>query len=106
MSDLEFQGLIQALENVWQSPQGALFLLRQGRHDKDRIDEVVRLLRSIELSEKDTSLPRRLVSLLWYMPTFMEWQVERVIEEGGDADTMRTQTVEIRNELERILGVP
>jgi hypothetical protein len=106
MSASNFQGLINTLEGIWQSPDGAMFLLRQGRHDTDRIDEVVRLLRSIELSETDALLPRRLVSLLWYMPAFMEWQVERVIEGGGDADALRTQTVEVLNQLERILGLP
>jgi hypothetical protein len=32
--------------------------------------------------DEDDSLPRRFVGLLWFMLTFMEWQIEHGIEQG------------------------
>ena len=52
------------------------------------------------------ALPRRVVSLLWYIPAFLGWQRDRVAEAEGDLDALDRAEVEIRNELERILGVP
>jgi hypothetical protein len=36
----------------------------------------------------------------------MEWQEERVAEEGGDAEALKQHAVRVRNALDELLGVP
>lgn len=96
---------IPAVEAAWALPDGVLWRLRQGELDEAGLTALIALLRSIEVGEADL-LPRRLVSLLWYMPTFMEWQAERVAQAGGNVEVLWRAAITVRNELERILGVP
>lgn len=51
-------------------------------------------------------IPRRAVSLLWFIPVFMEWQTERVRACGGDTRAYARAVSEATNEIERLLGVP
>ena len=66
---------------------------------------MIEVLRSIDISY-DVDLPKRFVSLIWFIPTSMEWQLERVIKHGGSADGLRVKIQQVRNEVERILGLP
>lgn len=63
------------------------------------------VLTSIDVSD-DTDLPRRLVSLAWMIPTFMEWQLERVAEKGGDTEALKRDIERLRNALNPFLGMP
>ena len=101
----EFDGWIEALDRSWSLPDGTLYRLRDGHVEIDRLDELIRRLRSIEVPD-EVMIPKRLASLLWMMPTFMEWQIERVIERGGNAGDLRSRTQLVYNEVERILGIP
>ncbi|HET9671385.1 MAG TPA: hypothetical protein VFQ40_00880 [Actinomycetota bacterium] len=94
----------EVLSSAWALPDGALYRLRQGELDVARIDELIRFLRTIAIPHEAT-IPKRLVSLLWMLPDFMEWQVDRVIERGGSG-ALRTRAQLVRNEVERILGMP
>jgi hypothetical protein len=96
---------IRHLEAAWDFPDGVLFRLRQGDYDPAGIAEVVALLRSLA-PDDDALLPRRFVSLTWWLPTFMEWQKERVAEKGGDAEALERDAVRMRNALDEVLGVP
>ena len=58
------------------------------------------------LHEFERQPPRRLVSLLWYMPLFLTWQTERLRELGGDLGAYVHAVSSITNEIERILGTP
>lgn len=44
--------------------------------------------------------------MTWWIPTFMEWQRERVREKGGDVEQLDRDTFRSRNVLDRVLGVP
>jgi hypothetical protein len=100
-----FAGVIHRLEELWDFPDGYFFRLREGDYDPAGADAVIDALKSIPV-EDDVLLPRRLVSLTWWMPTFMEWQKERVAEEGGDAKALEQDATRVRNVLDEILGVP
>jgi hypothetical protein len=101
----EFDGWIQALDAYWTLPNGTLYQLRQGELNVAGIDELISFLRGIAIAD-DALIPKRFASLLWMLPTFMGWQVERVIEGGGSADVLRDRTQLVYNEVERILGIP
>ena len=44
--------------------------------------------------------------MLWYLPLFMQWQIERVREAGGDTAAYSRAITDVTSQLERILGVP
>jgi hypothetical protein len=71
----------------------------------DDFRRVLEIVSTISIA-KDADLPRRVVSLLWYIPIFMQWQVGRVNENGGDASVYAKAIVAVTNEIERLLGTP
>jgi hypothetical protein len=97
---------IEILEAAWSEPDGVLFRLRQGNPDREGMEKLHRQLRQIEVVGQADCLPRRLVSLLWYLPLFIGWQKERAIKNGANSDDIDKFATKFTNELERILGVP
>ena len=93
------------LEEQWDIPNGFFYRLRQGDYDPRGADAVERILLSIDVDD-EAQLPRRFVSLTWWIPTFMEWQVDRVREKGGDAESLKRDIIRLRNALDKVLGVP
>lgn len=102
---MEISDAIRALGEQWDIPDGFFYRLRQGDYDPRGTVVVESILRSLAIDE-DMLLPRRFVSLTWWIPMFMEWQIERVREAGGDAEAVRAGSVRLRNVLEEVLGVP
>jgi hypothetical protein len=95
---------IPELEKLWDF-EGFFGRLRQGDYDKNGVGMVEQLLGTIQVDD-GTALPRRFVSMTWWIPTFMEWQVERVEERGGDVEQLKRDVVRLRNVLDSLLGVP
>lgn len=94
----------EQLALAWDIDQGFFGKLRQGVVDKVLFDQLITLLKELSY-EEDAVIPRRVVSLLWYIPLFMEWQKER-IGASFAIDEYNFMKTEIENELELILGVP
>lgn len=101
----DFIKLQQKLEEFWDLPDGYFYLLRQGYYDPEGAKAVEALLLSIRV-EQEMDLPRRFVSLTWWIPTFMEWQIERVGQKGGDTKALERDIDHLRNALNKVLGVP
>jgi len=102
---MNFENAVAELGSFWEPDDGVFWQLRQGNFIEPEMKRFVAWLGRFEV-EDDAALPRRLVSLLWYAPLFMQWQIERVREAGGDVPAYSTAIMEVSNELERILGVP
>lgn len=96
---------VAQLENFWRLPSGYFYRLRQGDYDRSGAEQIEAVLRAISVTA-EAQLPRRLVALTWMIPTFMEWQLERVEEAGGDVEALKADIVKLRNALEQLLGVP
>ena|ERR1700722_14308309 len=96
---------ISAIEAAWEPDDGPLWKLRQGEVDVEKIDALLRLLDDIKITDDDV-LPRRFVSLVWYLPIFFEWQRERVAAEGGDVRIFQTMSNRVVAVVQRLLGVP
>ncbi|MGI4742162.1 MAG: hypothetical protein ACRYG7_43955 [Janthinobacterium lividum] len=92
------------LEAAWELETGFLGCLREGLFDPILYANFLATLRRIRLDEH-ALLPRRLVTLLWFIPLFMEWQTERVMANLSleEYQAVRTQ---VETQLERILGFP
>src|ERR1700761_5158348 len=96
------QKQLTELDASWEIGVGFLGKLRDGRFDDKLYENFMRLLENINF-EGDT-VPKRAVSLLWYIPLFMEWQKERLTSRPtNEYNKIKTK---IESELERILGVP
>jgi hypothetical protein len=96
---------IQRVESEWQPDTGFFWKVRQGIFDKSDFNRALSQVASVP-SPNGEPLPARLVSLLWYIPIFMEWQRDRVRENGGDVGEFAFSANKLTTEVERILGVP
>jgi hypothetical protein len=97
--------LISDLESCWDWESGFFAKLRRGQWDVSALEHVLNILSAIEANDS-TSSPRRVVSMLWYMPLFMSWQNEQVSESGIDRQSFELAVNRIQEQIERILGVP
>jgi hypothetical protein len=101
--------LISELEQEWDLEAGFFGQLRAGRFREAEFRRLEQLLvRVSDAIGQLTSLDRRLVSLLWFIPLFMEWQHERVRECGGEFDYARCRkaTDKVTNAIQDMLGMP
>ncbi len=95
--------LITSIESEWEPGDGFFWKIRQGvfrDSDFERAFEKVKAVPTFS----DRPVPARLVSLLWYVPLFMQWQVERVREQGGDEARYATATNKMTAEVEEGIG--
>lgn len=97
--------LISQLENEWDLENGFLGGIRQGVYKQQEYERLVILLEGIDLST-GRKLDRRLVSLIWYMPLFLEWQKEKFIENEEIYSKLNIAASKIENIIENILGIP
>lgn len=95
---------LNTLEDAWEIEIGFLAQLRDGIFSETLYTAFLHMLKEIRIEEEEL-LPRRLVTLLWYIPQFMEWQTERVADTISKEKYLLKRGL-VENELERILGVP
>lgn len=100
----ELEQLIDKIDQEYDRTTGFLGLLRQGTFDSQSSERLLDLLSSLELG--NGPVDRRLVQLLWYMPIFLQWQIERFDASGRDAAPVRTVMNKVVSRLEVVIGVP
>jgi hypothetical protein len=100
--------LIDALEKEYDRDTGSLGLLRDGIMDLTALSRLQPLLEEAKKHSSNDLLPKRMVSLLWYIPLFMTWQEERVRERAGNdaVEQLKRMTNQTLGMLEEILGAP
>lgn len=79
--------------------------MRQGVFDEVGCSRLAELLCDIEVGQ-DSVLDRRFVSLIWFIPVFMRWQEERIVENGGDVKRYRDAVSAFDDVIVAILGAP
>ncbi|NVK22405.1 MAG: hypothetical protein HWD86_07785 [Kangiellaceae bacterium] len=94
---------IESLEHEWEQDTGFFGLMRQGRLCGKGLSRVLTILDGISLDNSEY-INRKLVEILWYIPTFMIWQKSRLI--SVNEQEFESAITEITNRLEDILGVP
>ena len=92
------------LEGAW-AEDGFLRSLREGLFDTEEAEAFAAALNSIEPG-KGPVLDRRLVELLWFLPTFLSWQVERVQTRTGNQRLLEDFINRVTTSLQSILGMP
>jgi hypothetical protein len=99
------QELTKQLEQAWEN--GFFYNLRQGLFKTEEYLEIKELFDSIEdLEEASQTIDRRFVSLIWFIPTFISWQQERLTSNGVSKETIEEISEYFYTQCERILGVP
>jgi hypothetical protein len=97
--------LIQTLESHWDA-DGFLDAVRRGKFDPDAGRAFLDYLHRIAIDE-DELVPKRLLSLLWYLPLFLEWQKARIEElNPSEVASYGRFVTEVHNILEEVLGIP
>jgi len=102
---MNYAKAIDALEAEWAMDSGFFWRIRHGIFVPGDFERALGKVSAIRIGENN-EIPRRLVSLLWYAPLFMVWQVERVQEHSGDRPAYETAIARMTKEIERLLGVP
>ncbi|ABY36851.1 MAG TPA: hypothetical protein DEF43_14285 [Chloroflexus aurantiacus] len=102
---MDSASIIQALEQEWEQQTGFPARLRVGEFDEAGLERLLSLLSTIE-QEGNVPLSWRMVALLWFIPLFMTWQRERLVEQGEDPYTFEEAFHRVLNKLENILGLP
>jgi hypothetical protein len=100
-----FEREIEVAESEWSPENGFFWRIRQGHFANCEFERALGKISAISIAE-ESEIPRRLASLLWYIPLFMQWQTERVRKAGGDVEAYLKAVTSMTNEIERLLGVP
>ena len=101
---MDIGAIVEELEAEWDT-NGFFDRVRNGEYDAARGQAVLATLRAISIGDEEM-VPKRLVSLLWYLPSFLAWQTERIAERGGDRTSYERFATEVLTTLQEVLGVP
>jgi hypothetical protein len=102
---MDIQEIINGIESEWELETGFLGQLRLGKFDPVGLERLLGILGEIQLNDEQL-INRRLVSLLWYIPIFMSWQLERLQNQASEMKQVDHSRNEILILLEKILGIP
>ncbi|MFZ6735853.1 hypothetical protein ACO0LG_28295 [Undibacterium sp. Ji42W] len=101
---MNIEQMTEFLEKAWDDG-GVLALIRVGRFDVSEGEAFIHVLKNMHVDDH-ALLPKRFVSLTWYLPSFLEWQKRRVEEVTGGLASYEIFIVEVCSILEGVLGVP
>ncbi|SFT75513.1 hypothetical protein SAMN04487904_107167 [Actinopolyspora lacussalsi subsp. righensis] len=96
--------LLEALEEAWDSESGFLGKLRSGRFDPDAGEAYVALLSTVP--PIGDTVDSRLVQLIWFAPTLIEWQTERATKSAAEVKKLERIGDLVREVLIARLGLP
>lgn len=96
---------INKLEKEWDD-YGFLAELRSGHFNKEKSADFIGMISTLQLDQNDL-VPKRLLSLMWFLPLFLEWQRERIKDNCDEKSVEYARFIdEVHNILQEILGVP
>lgn len=101
---MDIDHLVDQLEEAWDS-EGFLGQVRIGKFSEEGAEEFLKILAGIDF-DSAPCIPKRLLSLIWYLPSFLDWQTERVLERGGDVEKYKKFIIDVLNTMEITLGIP
>ena len=101
---MNIEQMTEFLEIAWDDG-GILAQIRAGRFDENEAEKFLHALKNMRVDD-NALLPKRLVSLMWYLPGFLEWQRKRVEDVTGNLAPYERFIVETHNTLEDVFGIP
>ena len=101
---MKIDEVTEIIETSWDI--GGLFNnIRDGKFDSLQANKFIDVISNLHFDEND-KIPRRLISMLWYVPIFLEWQRERIKLKVNNITEYEAFVSNIQNALEEILGIP
>jgi hypothetical protein len=103
---MQLNDLISALEREWDRTSSGGFFAQLGLdlYDQGAFERTVGIIDGV--SFEDDCIDRRLVELLWFMPTYMRWQRDGWTGSEEDAARLDRAIRFIEQRLTTILGLP
>lgn len=98
-------GMLEALDGAWGPDVGFFGMLRARRFSEAAGEGFLALLQSVEISEGER-LHSDFVRLVWFAPTFTEWQIDRAVEMGADRRKLERISNLIQARIMEIFGTP
>ena len=96
--------ILEQLKREWDRDNGFFGQLRIGKFDELGLSRFMELLKHIT---NDTELnDRRLVTLLWDVPLFMEWQTSRIQSAGFDSFRYAQVKSQVYEAIRGVLNCP
>ena len=99
------ENFIKSIESEWEPEEGFFWKVREGNFEDAEGRRALSKVAAVP-TLTDQTIPVRLVSVLWYVPLFLEWQVDRVRKNGGNVAEYQALIDRFTTEIERILGLP
>ena len=96
--------MIRDLDEAWDDESGFLGKLRSGDFDREAGEAYVALLSRIPPIGETVS--STLVRLIWFAPTFIEWQIERAAGDEGDVADLKRIADQVHEAVASVLGIP
>jgi hypothetical protein len=93
------------LMKEWELDVGFFGQLREGKFDTEASDRLIQILESIEISQEN-EIDRTFVRFVWFMPIFLEWQLQGHKEDEVMYGMIDKSLNKILTELYRLLGIP
>jgi hypothetical protein len=100
---MEISKAISLLEKEWED--GFFYKLRSGSVCEADYHRCLEILSSVELTGQ-SHVETRFVSLVWIIPSFINWQKDRLIESGVPEASIDALIEEFENRMELIFGMP
>ena len=99
--------VVERLDREWLE-DGFLYKLRDGEFDMAgyvRFENVLNTARQLD-DKSSKTIHREFVRLLWFVPQFVEWQTQRLIDRGADREIVYGASSNIRELVGSVLGEP
>jgi len=78
----------------------------KGEFNKLQFDELKNEHDNFELGKEIEFLDRDFVSMIWFIPTFISWQEERLLNNNINSSLIQEISNYFYNKCEEILGIP
>ena len=110
---MDIETIIRELEFEWDyvKREGFFSKVRGGEIDMAGFERVKNLLNQIPSSDSqieigNETINRRIVELVWFIPTFLNWQQRGWVQDGKNTDELEEIIGYFESRITTILGLP
>lgn len=109
MVNMDKQKAVELLGQEWDIENGFLGKIRYREFDPEGLDRLLNLLEIVQNDDEELDeelIDRTLVSIIWFIPLFLEWQKQSFIAAGKDIAPLQSAINRIMPIMYNILGLP
>ena len=102
---MDKQKIIELLGQEWEIEHGFLGKIRHREFDPEGLERLLNLLEIVQ-NDGEELIDRNLISLIWFIPLFLEWQKPSFVAAGKDIAPLQSAINKIMPIMYKILGLP